>query len=133
MWLREQTMTPHLLVCGLPVSEEAHMSRILHHYPHAKIVIADGGKAGLIKVLRSGRQWELVQVQIAPSRQGQGLGKLLLEELIAEATERGTDLRLSVLKANPALRLYERLGFVIVAQDAHSHQMVRNSHPTPLA
>lgn len=133
MWLREQTMNPHLLACGLPVSEEAHMSRILHHYPHAKIVIADGGKAGLIKVLRSGPQWELVQIQIAPSRQGQGLGKLLLEELIAEATERGADLRLSVLKANPALSLYERLGFVIVAQDEHSHQMMRNSHPTPLA
>ena len=131
MWLREQTMNPHLLVCGLPVSEEAHMSRILHHYPHAKIVIADGGKAGLIKVLQSGRQWELVQIQITPSLQGQGLGKLLLEDLIAEATKQGAELHLSVLKANPALRLYERLGFVIVAEDEHSHKMVRNSLPAP--
>jgi len=124
-------MNHHLLACGLPVTAEAHLSRIRHHYPHAKIVIVDGGKAGLIKVLQSGRLWELVQIQITPPLQGQGLGKHLLDDLIAKATKQGADLYLSVLKANPALRLYERLGFAIVAEDEHSHKMVRNSHPAP--
>ena len=35
------------------------------------------------------------------------------------------EIRLSVLKANPARRVYERLGFTVVAEKAHAFEMVR--------
>jgi ribosomal protein S18 acetylase RimI-like enzyme len=46
----------------------------------------------------------------------QGVGEMLLHSLIAEATRRGLRLCLNVRSANPALRLYERVGFQIVPE-----------------
>jgi ribosomal protein S18 acetylase RimI-like enzyme len=48
-----------------------------------------------------------------PAR-GQGVGQALLRALIAEAARRGLRLCLNVRQDNPAVRLYERLGFRIV-------------------
>ena len=47
-------------------------------------------------------------------RQGQGIGKMLVEELIKRVTETGvTTLHLEVRESNaPAISLYEKLGFV---------------------
>ena len=78
---------------------------------------------GLLKVVRERRQWELMQIQLAPGVQGQGLGTTLLQSLIAEARSKNASLTLSVLKANPAKRLYDRLGFRMVAEKENSYEM----------
>ncbi len=64
-----------------------------------------------------------MQIQIAPALQGQGLGTALLLECIAQARAAGKDITLHVLKANPARRLYERLGFVVEAEDSEEFHM----------
>jgi ribosomal protein S18 acetylase RimI-like enzyme len=52
-------------------------------------------------------------VAVAPEFRGQGAGTKLLEQLITEARSlKLPALSLSVYRKNPALRLYERLGFV---------------------
>ena len=51
-----------------------------------------------------------------PSLQGKSIGTKLLQSLVEEAREAGASLKLSVLKANPARRLYERMGFVVTPQ-----------------
>jgi GNAT superfamily N-acetyltransferase len=56
-----------------------------------------------------------VSIGVARGRRGQGVGTVLLESLIARARDAGFGtLSLSVEVANPARRLYERLGFVRV-------------------
>jgi ribosomal protein S18 acetylase RimI-like enzyme len=51
-------------------------------------------------------------IAVVPSRRGRGFGDELLEGLQERAREEGySALSLSVEKANPALRLYERFGF----------------------
>jgi len=40
-----------------------------------------------------------------------------------EARDAGASLKLDVLKANPARRLYERLGFTVIADTAHLFEM----------
>ncbi|MDQ3289010.1 MAG: GNAT family N-acetyltransferase [Pseudomonadota bacterium] len=51
----------------------------------------------------------------------------LLRKLMDKATAQGAGLNLSVLKANPARLLYERLGFVRVDESAYEHIMVRTT------
>jgi ribosomal protein S18 acetylase RimI-like enzyme len=51
------------------------------------------------------------------------VGERLIRELIAEARQAGASVSLHVLQANPARRLYERLGFRIVGQGEHEYLM----------
>ncbi len=122
--LRRQTMSKHLAASGVIASEADHLGRVRAAFHCATIVLHAGEPVGLLKVVREGRQWELVQVQLTPSVQGKGLGGVLLRTLVEHARSEGASLRLSVLKANPAKRLYERLGFVVVAATEHAYDMV---------
>jgi len=51
----------------------------------------------------------------------------LLSDLIQQCKSDGVPLKLQVLKNNPALRLYERLGFLRAGEDQMYIQMER--HP----
>ncbi len=62
---------------------------------------------------------------LLPERRNQGLGARLLEELIAESDQAGRPVNLQVLKTNPALHLYQRLGFVQTGEDQMYFQMER--------
>lgn len=69
------------------------------------------GYAGLFAV--DGHQSDVQTIAVAPQRQGEGLGDLLLRELLDEAARRGcTEMLLEVRADNvPAQRLYARHGF----------------------
>jgi ribosomal protein S18 acetylase RimI-like enzyme len=79
--------------------------------------------AGLWKLWRRKDAWWILQVQLMPEHQGRGIGAALIRELQAQARAAGMPLKLKVLKTNPAQRLYERLGFVIVGDDEHGYEM----------
>jgi ribosomal protein S18 acetylase RimI-like enzyme len=107
------------------MSEEEHLRRVLTHFENAEIVTHGSEPAGLLKVVRDVQVWELMQIQLSPSLQGQGFGTKLLKQLVDEAQAAHAELRLNVLKTNPARRLYERLGFTVVAEKAHAFEMQR--------
>ena len=77
----------------------------------------------MMKVVRAAREWEVVQLQVAPEHQRSGIGSLLLRRLCAEARDAGADLTLSVLKSNPALRLYVRQGFAVFGESSTAYKM----------
>ena len=104
---------------------DAHTARIAYGFEHAEIVICDGIPCGLLKVSKSPEIWEVVQIQLDRKVQGKGVGRALLEEIIAGAELAGVEIKLSVLKSNPAKRLYERLGFETIGEDAHEYLMKR--------
>jgi len=59
-------------------------------------------------------------------RRGAGLGSQLLDALCKQASAGGFDqISLSVVKRNPAVRLYERAGFVVVDADENSWKMIK--------
>jgi len=58
--------------------------------------------------------------------QGQGIGTEVMNRLIGEASHLNQAVRLAVVKTNPALRLYERLGFHITREDDRKFYMKRN-------
>src|SRR5579863_9565426 len=53
----------------------------------------------------------VVTIAVRDGVRGRGVGEALLRALIGEAEARGLRLSLDVRETNPALRLYERLGF----------------------
>lgn len=121
--LRRQTMSRHQLASGVAPSEEERMRRVLAHFDCARVILQADKPVGLLKVRREGQAWELIQFQLLPSLQGKGVGTKLLQSLVQEAREAGAGLKLNVLKANPARRLYERIGFVVVGEKANAYEM----------
>jgi len=123
MRLRRETMEAHLMAAGLSMSEADHLARLRHRYDCAEVLLQDGHAVGLLKLSRDGSDWEIIQFQLLSRLQGQGLGASVLKQVIAEALAAGAALKLSVLKANPALSLYERLGFVVESESADEYKM----------
>ena len=57
-----------------------------------------------------------MDIALLPEHRGNGVGSSLLRDLLAEADADGKRVTIHVERLNPALRLYERLGFS-VAED----------------
>lgn len=123
--LRQQTMNGHLVASGAEVDDAHHMARLMHRFECAEVLLHEGAPVGLLKVSRDAREWVVVQIQLVPAWQGRGIGAALLAEVADQATRAGADLTLSVLKANPARALYERLGFVTERESGFSYEMRR--------
>jgi [ribosomal protein S18]-alanine N-acetyltransferase len=69
------------------------------------------------------RQARLYSLAIDPSARGQGLGEKLLLAAIAKARGHAHSLRLEVRLDNAtALHLYQKHGFVVIAQLSHYYQ-----------
>jgi ribosomal protein S18 acetylase RimI-like enzyme len=121
--LRRQTMSEHLRLSGIEPSESERRERVLASFDCAEIIVLSGAPVGLLKVVRSPDNWDLVQIQILPEKQGKGFGSAILEKLLADAVQAHVSVSLSVLKANPARHLYERLGFRIVGENDQAYDM----------
>jgi HAD superfamily hydrolase (TIGR01509 family) len=71
-----------------------------------------------------------LSLAVAPEHRRRGLGRDLVERALREAAAAGhRELSLSVEPANPALRLYERLGFERVGESGGAWTMIRRSAP----
>ena len=87
------------------------------HYPHAafQVIELQGKPIGRLYVHRGEREIRIIDITLLPDHRRSGLGTRLLQELQSEAQTSGRPLTIHVEKFNPALRLYERLGFRIAA------------------
>jgi len=79
----------------------------------ALVAESDGAAVGFALALRAADQAELVTVAVEPARQGQGIGRRLVEVLLAELRAGGVErVHLEVRASNAAARaLYASLGF----------------------
>lgn len=123
--LRRQTMSEYLRASGAAQSDAEMERRVRLRFECAQIVLSGSEPIGLFKAVREGKEWALFQIQIAPAHQGRGIGAQLIRELLLDAQQVGAAVHLSVLRANPALRLYQRLGFQMVGEVAHSFLLRR--------
>ena len=97
---------------------EAQSRFYREQYPGAifQVIEIGGVPAGRLYVVEWGREIRLMDVALLPESRGSGLGTLLVRDLQARAAAAGKTLSVHVERLNPALRLYERLGFR-VAED----------------
>jgi GNAT superfamily N-acetyltransferase len=81
------------------------------------VVEVDNESAGRLRITRTAGCIELCGIQLLPGFQRRGIGAAIIEDLKAQAAAVGIPVDLSVEKDNPdARRLYERLGFVQIAE-----------------
>lgn len=83
------------------------------HYGEADfLVILNGGEPiGRLYVQRWPDDIRLVDIALLPEHRGGGIGGALVRELLAEGEREGKTVSIHVERFNPAMRLYERLGF----------------------
>lgn len=83
------------------------------HYEGATfdVILLDGVPAGRLYVHRREREIRLVDITFLPEFRGGGLGTSILRDLMAEGEASNRPLTIHVEVYNPAMRLYERLGF----------------------
>lgn len=105
---------------------DAQVRDYSHRFPDAErsVVLADGVLVGTIWVHRSEDEVRLLDIIVAADRRNTGIGTRLLRQLQAEARHARKPLRHMVAMTNTqAMRFYERLGFVVVA-DVGSHLLM---------
>jgi len=91
----------------------------------------DGAPAGRMLVAGGPEEIRLVDLALLPEHRNGGIGTALLRRLLAEGAARTVPVRLHVERSNPARRLYERLGFVPVADDGVHLLMAWNPAGAP--
>ena len=92
-----------------------------------KIVTLDGTDIGWLQSFVKDNALFLAQLFVDRAWRGQGIGTAMVEALIEEAARTGRALTLGVVKTNPALRLYQRLGFSTTHEDERKFYMRRCS------
>jgi ribosomal protein S18 acetylase RimI-like enzyme len=100
-------------------------------YPGADhhLILRDGAPVGRLYVDRRAGEICLVDIALLPEHRGAGIGGALLRALLDEAAASGSAVCLHVLETNPALRLYERLGYTRTGGDGLRHAMAWRPPP----
>ena len=92
-----------------------------------QIIASDDADAGWLQTRMDGSALFLVQLFIAKMCQGRGIGTEVMQILISTAERARQAMTLGVVKTNPALRLYKRLGFYVTGDDERKYFMRRES------
>jgi GNAT superfamily N-acetyltransferase len=92
---------------------DAQSAHYATNYPGAsfQMIERDGEPIGRLYVARWEKEIRIVDITLLPEFRGTGIGTQLLRELREEARSAGKSLTIHVERFNPAMRLYERLGF----------------------
>jgi GNAT superfamily N-acetyltransferase len=94
----------------------AQSSHYAEHYADASfdVVLVGGEPAGRLIVARREDVLKVIDIALLPEHRSHGIGTRLLRPLLDEADQRGVKVEIYVERVNPALTLYDRLGFVPV-------------------
>ncbi len=106
-WSEEQERT------FLRMQFDAQSTHYATHYAGAEFLIIedDGHPIGRLYIHRQPHDIRIVDISLMPGHRGKGIGTKLLRELLDEGAATRTPVTIHVEQFNPAMRLYERLGF----------------------
>jgi ribosomal protein S18 acetylase RimI-like enzyme len=82
-----------------------------------RIILEDDRPIGRLIVEQRPHEINLMDIALLPERRNRGMGARLIRNVMERAARLGLPVRLCVRKENPgALRLYRRLGFVVIEE-----------------
>lgn len=98
-----------------------------------QIILLDDKIIGRVLVERAETEHRGVDIALLPEYRSGGIGRMLIQELLDEASRAGKPFRISVVRTNPALHLYDRLGFKITGENLTHYIMewVSSEHLNP--
>ncbi len=83
----------------------------------AKVIVVGGIDIGWLQLHEGKHEIAIHQIHIKRGFRGQGIGTSIIKRILTLANVQESSVTLSVVKNNPALSLYRRLGFSIVRED----------------
>lgn len=95
------------------------------HYHDAQFFVIERAGVAVGRLYLHWRKDELriVDIALLPEARGQGLGGVLLGNLMTRAETEGKSVSIHVEQMNPAMRLYVRLGFERIGEHGIYHLM----------
>ncbi len=98
------------------------------HFSQAVFDVVElaGKPIGRLYVDRRTDEIRIIDIALLPTHRNQGLGQHLLQQLLDEAKQAKRPLRIHVEHFNPALKFYERLGFVNTGDNGVYYLMEAN-------
>lgn len=75
------------------------------------LIVLNSKLIGRLYVERRNDEIRIIDIALLPKYRSRGLGSKLLQDLLDEARSKQLPVRIHVERFNPALKLYERLGF----------------------
>jgi ribosomal protein S18 acetylase RimI-like enzyme len=91
-----------------------------------RVIVVDAVDVGWFQIIPHDDVLFLAQIFVDRQFQERGIGTEVMNSLIEEGTRGGQAMALAVVKTNPALRLYRRLGFRITHEDDRKFYMRRD-------
>ncbi|MFB3786698.1 MAG: GNAT family N-acetyltransferase [bacterium] len=76
------------------------------------VILQDNQPIGRMYIGRWEKEIRLIDISLLPEYRGRGIGTSLLQDLLREGEASGKPVRIHVERFNPALCLYQRLGFI---------------------
>jgi GNAT superfamily N-acetyltransferase len=81
--------------------------------PNARVIRVGDVSVGVLLVERLSTHIKLEQLYLLPEYQRLGIGSVIIQGLITEASPAQIPIRLRVMAVNPAKQFYEKLGFIV--------------------
>ncbi|MES2056445.1 MAG: GNAT family N-acetyltransferase [Pseudomonadota bacterium] len=105
-----------------------------HHYKTQMacdfaLIEHHGAPVGRLYLEQRQTQISIVDIALMPDARGRGVGRAIIEALIATAAVSGRGIGIFVERFNPALRLYRRLGFTEISETEVYLEMERAYEP----
>jgi ribosomal protein S18 acetylase RimI-like enzyme len=97
----------------------------------SQVICADDNDIGWLQVSRNDTSLHLHQVHLVKSYRNRGIGSRLIRAVMARAKALALPLTLNVIRGNPAIALYNRLGFRVVDEDKELLKMRWNTPGKP--
>jgi ribosomal protein S18 acetylase RimI-like enzyme len=81
-----------------------------------KIIVVNEKDIGVLSTFNNIDGLFIDLIEILPEYQCKGVGTAVLKDIINDAKHKKCIIKLQVLKVNPAINFYERLGFVSISE-----------------
>jgi ribosomal protein S18 acetylase RimI-like enzyme len=91
-----------------------------------RIIVLGGSDVGWLQTTRQDDELFVAQMFVDRLFQRKGIGTEVMKRLIGEAARVNQTMRLNVVKINPAVRLYQRLGFQVIREDDRKFYLKRD-------
>lgn len=98
---------------GMQFRAQSMSIRLDHPQAERTIVMVQDAPVGRLIIDAAGNDIEVIDVALLPEYRSCGLGTSVLNSVFAQADRLGRAIRLHVEKQSRAVRLYERMGFVV--------------------
>lgn len=117
------------IIRQLNLDMDAQISSFQQQWEPAQVqlITLDGTDVGWLQSMTAWDALFLAQLFVDASVQRQGIGTEVMRRVMAEASRTGRAVELAVVKINPALRLYEKLGFKVTHEDHFKFYMRRET------